>query len=235
MRIMQNRLSKEWACSGIYCIQNILTGKRYIGSSVDIRRRITEHRGALRYGQHPNPYLQSSFSLHGEGAFIAILVERTNELQEREKYWIDFYQCYVDTGGYNIEAPYRGPILEETKQKISIANTGKKRTEEMRKKASEQRKGQEAWNKGLTLEDPRVKKYSRKPGEYHHSIETRKKISQNRKGIIPSTVPRGYKLSEEFCKKNSAARKKFYSDPDKRKEQSDRMKQWWAERKKISE
>lgn len=39
-----------------------------------------------------------------------------------------------------------------------------------------------AWNKGLTKDDSRVAKYCRKPGTYNHSEETRRKISENRKG-----------------------------------------------------
>ena len=36
-----------------------------------------------------------------------------------------------------------------------------------------------AWNKGLTREtDERVAKYSMKPGEFHHTEETKQKISQ---------------------------------------------------------
>ena len=105
----------------------------------------------------------------------------------------------------------------------------------MRRAASEQRKGQVPWNKGLTKEDPRVAKYSRAPGEYKHSEETRQKISKNRRGIKPSVVHRGYSRSEEFKDGCRTRMKQRYEDPEARKAHSERMKQWWAERKKQHE
>lgn len=54
---------------GIYVIENANTGARYIGSSVNMRRRRKEHFVALRQGKHPSGYLQNSFSKHGEAAF----------------------------------------------------------------------------------------------------------------------------------------------------------------------
>ena len=47
-----------------------------------------------------------------------------------------------------------------------------------------------AWNKGLTKDDPRVARYCREPGTYKHSEETKRKISENRKG-------KGLKTREE--------------------------------------
>lgn len=48
---------------------------------------------------------------------------------------------------------------EETKRKIGLANLGKKPSLEICKRSSEARKGQVAWNKGLTKNDPRVLGY----------------------------------------------------------------------------
>ena len=53
---------------------------------------------------------------------------------------------------------------QETRDKISKANTGKIRTQEAKDRLSESHKGQIAWNKGLTKElDPRI------IGPYVHS------------------------------------------------------------------
>lgn len=231
------KVPKEYAVPGIYRIVNTVTHKSYIGSSVDIRRRLREHFSDLRCGRHSNPYLQASFSLHGEDSFMFEVVEVCSQeaMQERETYWIHEYHSYVDDGGYNIEAPYRGPVLDETRRKISEANKGKVRTPEMRRAASEQRKGQVAWNKGLTKDDPRVAKCVRKPGEYHHTEEIKKKISEGRKGVKPSVVHRGYSLSEEFKDGCRNRMKQRYQDPQARKAHSERMKLWWAERKKQNE
>lgn len=231
------KVPKEYAVSGVYRIVNIVTGKSYIGSSVNIRRRIREHFSDLRCGRHQNPYLQSSFCKHGEDSFRFEVVEGCGQdiMQEREVYWIIQYHSYIDEDGYNIEAPYRGPVLEETRKKISESNKGKVRTPEMRRAASEQRRGQVAWNKGLTKEDPRVAKYSRVPGEFKHSEETKRKISENRRGVKPSVTHRGYSLSDEFKDGCRERMKQRYEDPEARRAHSERMKQWWAERKKQYE
>lgn len=50
-------------------------------------------------------------------------------------------------------------FTDEHKRKIGEANKGKVRTEEYKKKLSESRKGKPAWNKGLDISDPRVRKY----------------------------------------------------------------------------
>ena len=45
----------------IYRIRNILTGKFYIGSSIDIERRWHEHRLHLRTDRHANKHLQNAW------------------------------------------------------------------------------------------------------------------------------------------------------------------------------
>jgi predicted GIY-YIG superfamily endonuclease len=45
------------SCSGVYGIVNLVNGKVYIGSSVDLSRREGEHFRLLRGGYHRNTYL----------------------------------------------------------------------------------------------------------------------------------------------------------------------------------
>lgn len=168
----------ELSTSGIYCIENLVTGACYIGSTVDIRRRWVEHRNDLVNNVHCNPYLQSSYNFHGK-TFIFEVLEfvECDRLEDREKYWIDHYDSYIDANGYNVRQPYHGTMLEETKHKISKANKGKVRTLEYCKRSSESRKGHIPWNKGLkAATDDRVKRYARKPGEFKHSEATLEKM-----------------------------------------------------------
>lgn len=51
---------------GIYCIENIQTGKKYIGQQVNIRSRWYQHRNELRRGIHCNDYLQKAWNKYGE-------------------------------------------------------------------------------------------------------------------------------------------------------------------------
>lgn len=83
---------------GIYMYKNKQNGKIYIGQSVNINRRRREHL--------QNPSESSKFDNHlkalGEEAFeFSILEEcKAEELDEREKYWINFYNSIEN--GYNI-------------------------------------------------------------------------------------------------------------------------------------
>jgi predicted GIY-YIG superfamily endonuclease len=42
--------------SGIYKITNLLNGKMYIGSAVNVRKRWHQHRHGLRCNKHDNRY-----------------------------------------------------------------------------------------------------------------------------------------------------------------------------------
>lgn len=83
----------------------------------------------------------------------------------------------------------RKPCSLETKRKLSIANLGKKHSEETKKKMSESRQGRLPWNKGLTKEsgDLRVLK--------NYSVERGKKIS---KTLKERKVNSGRIHTEEF-------------------------------------
>jgi group I intron endonuclease len=72
-------------------------------------------------------------------------------------------------------------FTQEHKDKISASHKGRKFTEEHKKRLSEAKKGKSTWNKGLTKEDQRIAKYARQVGTYHHSDETKRKISEARK------------------------------------------------------
>lgn len=53
---------KKEIISGIYCIENTVTGKKYIGSSKNIFKRLKDHMYKLKKNVHPNKHLQSSFN-----------------------------------------------------------------------------------------------------------------------------------------------------------------------------
>ncbi len=56
--------------TGIYEIVNTVNGKRYVGSSVNLRKRWDGHRFKLRKGAHHSPYMQASWNKYGEASFV---------------------------------------------------------------------------------------------------------------------------------------------------------------------
>lgn len=83
---------------GIYKITNKITGKSYIGQSIDIKRRWREH--INRIGCLSNQ-LYIDFQKFGIENFDFSIIEecKREELNDREIYWINYYDTY--NNGYN--------------------------------------------------------------------------------------------------------------------------------------
>lgn len=205
---------------GIYMIRNKSNGKVYIGQSVDIYLRWKSHKKNLQKGCHRNIHLQNAWNKYGEDNFEFLIIEECNEdrLTKQEQYWIDFYGGLNSTDNYNKrDAGSIGHLSVEHKHKISLGNKGKIHSAEWVNKHRQAIKGRPSWNKGLTVKDERVQKYVRKVGCFHHTEETRLKISKTKKGVTPkrknieewkrnlSEVAKGRKISEKHILQNRQA------------------------------
>lgn len=93
---------------GIYCITNLINGKRYIGQSKNIEERWKKHkRNAFNFKDtNYNKYFYQAIRKYGLDNFKFEVIEecKIEELDEREIYWISFYQTFPpDLGkGYNL-------------------------------------------------------------------------------------------------------------------------------------
>lgn len=125
---------------GIYKITNVLDGKVYVGSSVDLKDREHNHFYNLNKGTHSNKYLQNAFNRHGRDNFIFEVLEYLERgkdklkeiILDRENHYIIKLRAYDPQRitGYNI-CPLAGNRLgtkhsEETKEKISTTRYKKK-------------------------------------------------------------------------------------------------------------
>ena len=89
----------------IYCIENINTGKKYIGkTSAEVSKRWTEHiKTSLNIGSIKSTNIHKALYNHWDEFIFYILAETEKEkLSEMEKYYINFYES--DKYGYNIKA-----------------------------------------------------------------------------------------------------------------------------------
>lgn len=76
------------AVCGIYCLTCTVTGAMYIGSAVDLSKRLSEH---LVYSDKSNDHLQKALSLYGLGSFKILILEfcEIEVLEDREQFYLD--------------------------------------------------------------------------------------------------------------------------------------------------
>lgn len=82
---------------GIYKIENKTTGKLYIGSSLDIRKRWVRHLWDLKNNKHHSIILQRAWNKYGKDDFIFEIIEECtidNLLTLEQKYLDEYLPIY---------------------------------------------------------------------------------------------------------------------------------------------
>lgn len=116
---------------GVYEIVNILNGKKYIGSSNNIKNRLRQHKAHLIAKKHHSFLLQRAVNKHGIENFICNFLEicsLENQL-DKEQYYLDLFKTY-DTG-YNIAKSSKNPSIgrgfsKKHLKKLSDSHIGNK-------------------------------------------------------------------------------------------------------------
>lgn len=135
----------EEVIKGIYCIENKIDGKMYIGQSFNIQRRWQEHIKMLNKGKHHNRFLQRAWDKYGEDNFDFYIVEQLYTSPRvvydvLEIYYISEYCTNNNQYGYNLTMGGEGVVgykfTKEQREKISKVQLGKSLSEECKKRLS---------------------------------------------------------------------------------------------------
>ena len=162
---------------GIYKITLLKDGRSYIGSSVGVERRWTDHKRDLKGNYHHSRHLQRAWNKYGADAFGFEILEKCDVegldddaikelLFQREQFWFD-----------SIRPEFNGCL-------VARSRLGYKATPETRAKQSAARKGKVA---------------------YFPTPETRAKISASHMGKPATPGMSGKKHSQETKDKIAVA------------------------------
>jgi group I intron endonuclease len=166
--------------SGIYKIENKITGDLYIGQASLLWKRKSDHLWKLKQGIHPNKHLQCAWNKYGGDnfAFIPILLCDKENLTYYEQICVDNLKPHYNKQLQCVVSNLGIKWSDESKQKLSIAQKGKTISEEHRKKISESLTG-------IKRSDETKRKESlvRK----NPSMETRRKIAEAAHNISDET------------------------------------------------
>lgn len=172
--------------SGIYQIQNLVSGRSYYGSAVDVERRLYDHRKSLNGNYHRNRFLQRAWDKYGEDAFdfsVLELVENKNDLIPREQVYLDEAFSPGKIRPYNI-CSVAGSLLgtkrtAESRARMSAATKGRIISAEARAKMSAKMKGR------IRTKEHQDKLNMARIG-FRHTEESKAKVSASKKGTIHS-------------------------------------------------
>ena len=216
----------------IYCAQNLINQKRYIGQTTTSLKRRTKSHEYKTFKKNNNTHFHNALRKYGMNNFmwtIICYVDDKEALDKAEIYWIKYYDT-IEIGYNHQGGGYNGKPSLIARKKMSIAhkgntawNKGKLWDEETKLKMSCSRLGKKPWNKGKC-----------------HTKKTREKISKAcigrdawNKGLkgVQKAWNKGIKtgpMPEEYRKKISEAGKNRIVTEETKLKISFAMKERWA-------
>lgn len=147
-----------------------MNNKVYVGSSVNVDKRLADHRRKLGRGRHCSTHLQAAWDKYGSCnfSFKKLLVCDGKDILFYEQRLIDGYEAMNPEHGYN-------------KRVVAKSNAGMKHSEETKRKVSAGMKGRIV--SAETREKIRIAKLGK-----HHTDHAKKKMSSARVGVKLSAI-----------------------------------------------
>jgi group I intron endonuclease len=201
---------------GVYCITSP-SGKRYVGVGMSVHGIEGRWNSYKKLNCKNQPKLFGALKKYGAENFkyeVILETDDADNAKRSEMYLIDVWNLQDDNYGYNIQAG--GPLgnfgiktSQEAKQKMRNAKLGKKASQETKKRMSLAQKGLSKQKpKGFSETISKMRKGLKLSNEHKRNIsignigkhsnprseETKKKMSESRKGKMTGIKHPNYKL-----------------------------------------
>lgn len=210
--MLLTEMGTEYKYSGVYIITNTINNKVYVGQAQDLYIRTKHHISDER-----NPLLKKAFKKYGLDKFTINVLEQCEieKLDDREQYWMDYYEVTDRNKGYNIcpiagstrgvkkSQEERKQMSERASQRIGALNPfyGKEHSEETKEKIRKRKLNQKV------SEETKLKL---------SQAHTGKKFSEERKMAISRGL-KGKKRTKEHCEHISESRKGISMSDEQKK------------------
>ena len=127
----------------VYKATNLINNKIYIGQTINsLDYRMNQHFRESRCEKKKNTYFHNAINKYGESSFEFVVIDSADsidELNEKERYWIAFYDSNNKTNGYNLDTggTNGGKKSETTRKKIGETTKEKWKNPDMASKMLE--------------------------------------------------------------------------------------------------
>jgi len=148
--------------TGIYCIENTVNSKKYIGKAVNIELRWTTHRRSLNANKHYNKHLQGAWNVYGSESFSFYVIELCDKqsLDARERHYIQAFESLIN--GYNMTLGGDGSLgrkhTQKARKRMSDLYMGKIFSQETKERISKSRIGKYCGDQSPTYGRHRTEK-----------------------------------------------------------------------------
>lgn len=166
--------------SGVYRIQNIISGNFYIGSTNDLYKRWARHKYVLKMGLRENIRMNKDCEKYGINSFVFGVVEYCDDLllKQKEQYYYEIWKPQYNVWKNIYNASERDYTIEQLDNLRSLLPKKPKDLNLLRERM------RQAWVKrkaSMTPEEFKKKHADARRG-IPHSDETKKMYSIQRKG-----------------------------------------------------